>query len=289
MRGPRRIFDYFALLNFNTLTKSVLLILFALAGCLAVQSQSIEGGRGAALGGATVTLDDSWSVFHNQAGLVGLKGFTAGAFFQNRFLIKELGDRGIFTALPVNNGTFAFSYQNFGYSAFNQSRVGLAYALKLSEKFSVGVQLNYHSLRIAEGYGTARSFSAEGGFIYKMNEHLTIAGHLENANRARLASFNDERMPSVLRLGAHYAFSDKVKLIAQAQQVTEQKINVTGALEYDIAKSIVVRAAAGANPSLTSFGFGWKNEFLRADVAAAYHNTLGFTPQISLTYCAAGF
>lgn len=254
-----------------------------------MQGQTQEGARAAALGGAAVTLEDSWAAFHNQAGLVNLKGFSAGAFFQNRFLIKELGDRGLFTALPMKNGTFAFSFQSFGNSSFSQSRTGLAYALKLNEKFSVGVQMNYHSLRIAEGYGTSRNVSAEGGFIYKMNENLVIAGHLENVNRAKLSEFNDERMPSVLRLGLHYAFSHKVKLIAQAQQVTEQKINVVGALEYDLVKNFSVRAATGANPTSTSFGFGWKNEFLRADIAAAYHSTLGFTPQLSLTYCAAGF
>lgn len=271
-----------------TLIRTIFILLLLASAALA-SAQAQEGARAAALGGATVTLEDAWAGFHNQAGLVNLKAFSAGAFFQNRFLIKELGDRGMFAAMPINNGTFAFTYQSFGYSSFNQSRAGLAYALKLNDKFSFGVQMNYHSLRIAEGYGTSRNFSAEGGFIYKMNDHLVIAGHLENVNRAKLTAFNDERMSSVLRLGAHYSFSDKVKLIAQAQQVTQQKINVVGALEYDIVKSVSVRAATGANPTSTSFGFGWKNEFLRADIAAGYHSNLGFTPQISLTYSAAGF
>ncbi len=255
-----------------------------------MQAQSFtEGGRAASLSGAAITLEDSWSVFHNQAGLTNVKGFTAGAFFQNRFLIKELGDRGVFAATKFRSGTFAFSYQSFGYQAFNQSRVGIAYAMPLSENFSVGLQMNYHSLRIAEGYGISRGFSAEGGFLYKLNKNLHIAGHIENINRSRLSEFNDERMPSVLTLGAHYIFSEKVKLICQARQVTAQRVNIVGAIEYDIAESIVVRAAGGANPTASSFGFGWKNKFLRADVAASYNSILGFSPQISLTYSAAGF
>ena len=271
------------------MTRIFITIIIALASLCSHAQSSSEGGRAAALSGAAVTLEDSWSAFHNQAGLANIKGFTAGAFFQNRFLIKELGDRGVFAATKVRNSTFAFSYQSFGYSAFNQSRVGLAYAMPLSENFSVGLQMNYHSLRIAEGYGVSRSFSAEGGFLYKLNKNLHLAGHIENINRARLSEFNDERMPSVLTLGAHYIFSEKVKLICQARQVTDQKINIVGGIEYDIAESIVVRAAGGANPTATSFGFGWKNKFLRADVAATYNSILGFSPQISLTYSGAGF
>lgn len=253
------------------------------------KAQSAEGARVAGLAGTAVTLSDQFSAFHNQAGLAHITSPTFGAYYQNRFLIKELGDKGIVAATKLGAGAFAISYSSFGYSAFNQSKTGLGYGLKLSDKFSVGVQMNYHSLRISEGYGVSRSFSVEGGFIYKMNQELTLAGHIENANRSQLTEYNDERSPSTLRFGASYTFSEKVVLLGQVQQTTQQKVVGSGAVEYTIKDAIVLRAGFASNPALSSFGFGWKSSTFRADIATSYHSVLGFSPQISLSFCPGGF
>ena len=252
-------------------------------------AQSAEGARAAGLAGTAVTINDEWSTFHNQAGLADLKSLTAGAYYQNRFMIKELGDRGITVATPVGKGVFGLAYQSFGYSAFTQAKSGLAYAMKLGEKFSVGVQMNYHSLRIAEGYGVSRAFSVEGGFRYVLNKSLILAGHIENANRAKIADYNDERAPSTLRMGATYVFSEKVQLSGQVQQTTQQKVIGSGAIEYFIIDAFVVRAGFASNPTLSAFGFGWRNENFKADISASYHSALGFSPQIALSYCPKGF
>lgn len=252
-------------------------------------SQVGEGGRATGLAGTSVCLSDGWSVFHNQAGLTQVKGWEAGAFFQNRFLVENLGDRGIYAASKAGSGVLAGSYQSFGVPGFNQSRVGLAYALPLSDKFSIGVQANYHSLRIAEGYGISRSFSAEGGIIYKLNDALILGAHIENINRPKLSEFTEERMPSTIRIGAGYIFSQKVKLLGQIHQELNQKLQVSSGIEYDIAESVIVRIGAASQPGLWTLGFGWKSKYIRADLSSSYHAILGFTPQVSLVYSSAGF
>ncbi len=248
-----------------------------------------EGARAAALGGTSVCLSDGWSAFHNQAGLTSIQGWQAGAFFQNRFLVQNLGDRGLYAAGKVGAGVFAGSYQSFGVPGFNQSRLGIAYAIPLNDKFSIGVQTNYHSLRIAEGYGISRSFSAEGGIIYRLNNALILGAHIENVNRPKLSEFSNERMPSTIRIGAGYIFSEKVKLLGQVQQELNQKLQVSSGIEYDVAESLVVRVGAASQPGLWTLGFGWKSKHIRADISSTYHTILGFTPQISLAYSSAGF
>ena len=97
---------------------------------------------------------DIWSIYHNQAGLGYIQTPTASVFYENKFLISNFAYAGFAGALPLGNGAIGVSYSNFGYCAYNEGKLGLAYGMKLSEKFAVGVQLNYHSLRIdADGYG----------------------------------------------------------------------------------------------------------------------------------------
>lgn len=236
------------------------------------------------MGGSGIMLNDLWSGFHNQAGLVHIEGISAGAFYENRFTTKELSDKGVIVALPFRTSAFAISYRSFGYSAFNTSKASLAYALKLSEKFSAGIQFNYHSIRIAENYGTQSNFTFEGGFLYRMNNRLSLAVHIYNPTRAKLAEFTDERIPSLLRMGAGYKFSDKVMLTGEVRKSSDANASIRAGIEYWVVPQVAVRAGFGSEPAMYSFGFGYKLNTFQLDVAAGYHQLLGFTPQIALTY-----
>lgn len=246
-------------------------------------AQNTPGARTTAMGGSAILNEDVWSGFHNQAGLVHLEGVSAGAFYENRFTISELSDKGALVAMPLGNSSFALSYRSFGYSAFSNSKAGLAYALKLNEKFSFGLQFNYHSVRIADNYGSTNNISFEGGFLYRYNTKLSLAAHVTNPTRAQIADFNNERIPSIIRIGAGYKFTDKVILNAEVKKPSNTDISVHSGLEYWVANQIALRV--GFNTLNTfSFGFGWKAKSLQVDAAASFNSVLGFTPHISLTY-----
>jgi hypothetical protein len=51
-----------------------------------------------------------------------------------------------------------------------------------------------------------------------------------------------------------------------------------------VADALALRLGFGSDPSQYAFGFGWKLKTFRLDVAAGYHQVLGFSPQVSLTY-----
>ena len=95
------------------------------------------GARSAGVANASVTYSDVWSVYHNQAGLALLKDISVGTYFENRFLISQLGLRSFTAAVPVGNvGTFGLSGTFFGYSAYSEKKAGLAYAKKLGDNVS---------------------------------------------------------------------------------------------------------------------------------------------------------
>ncbi|MFN8698392.1 MAG: hypothetical protein ACK500_11180 [Flavobacteriales bacterium] len=265
--------------------RRILLHFLFLLAPAAVFGQMNAGARSASLAGASASLQDEWSVLNNQAGMAFLNTVHAGVFYESRFLVPGLGDKGLGVTAPVGLGAFGFSFRSFGFNLYSDSRAGLAYAIKLDEKISLGVQANFHRIRIAEGYGTAQTLTIEGGAIYKMTERLTIAAHLFNPTRSQIADFNDERMVSVLKGGASYLFGNKVRLLSEIRKPSDRKPAISAGVEYQVVETLAVRVGAGSNPGLTSFGLGWQIQSWRIDASSSYHAILGFSPQISLAYC----
>jgi len=247
-------------------------------------AQGHAGSRSAALAGSSVTFADEWSALNNQAGMAFTQYIRAAAFYESRFLVQQLGDKGFAASAPIGAGAVGLSYRSFGYSLFSDSRAGLAYAIRLDSKVALGVQANYHRLRIAEGYGSSQAVSIEGGVVYRMTQELTIAAHLFNPTRAKIADFNDERIPGILRAGAAYALSDRVKMLGEIRKRSDLKPSLSAGIEYYPADEVAIRVGAGANPGTTTFGIGWQIADWRIDAATSYHAVLGFSPQISLAF-----
>jgi hypothetical protein len=242
------------------------------------------GARSSGMGNASVSLSDVWSAHHNQAGLGFLRDFSAGAYYENRFLIKELSIKGGVAALPVKGGTFGLCISNFGYSLYHENKYSLSFAKAFGDKLSVGIAMDYLTTKIGEGYGSKGVLAAEFGIQAKPLKGLTIGAHVFNPTRAKLADYNNERLPTVIRFGGDYNFSDKVKVAVETEKDIAQKAIFKAGIEYKPVKELYLRAGIGTNPTLTSFGFGLNLKSIQIDVSANYHQTLGFSPQIGLTY-----
>jgi hypothetical protein len=247
-------------------------------------AQDHPGASVAALGGAGSVSQDVWSAFYNQAGLTHIKSFEAGAFFQSRFAMKELAYKGAAAALPTGNGVLALSYKSFGYSAFTSDKTGLAYAMPFGEKLSAGVQIDYYSVRIAEGYGNRRAVGVSAGFQFKLTTKFLLAGAVENPNRSKLSNYNDERIPSLIRFGGAYTFSDKLKFIGEVRKPSNNRPQTAGGIEYKTNDSFILRAGFNSFPASSTFGFGYHSKVLATDVGVSYNSLLGFSPQVSLTF-----
>jgi len=242
------------------------------------------GGRSAGMAHSSVTLTDVWSAHHNQAGLAFVDKPVVGVFSESRFLVPGLGLRGLVAAVTTNSGTFGVSLSQFGFSGYNESKVGLAYARKFGEKLSFGLQLDYLRTQIAENYGNRNMLSVELGVQAKLTNELTFGAHVYNPNRAQLADFNEERTPAIMRLGLSYRYSEKVLLAIETEKDIDVKPVFKAGLEYHITKPLYVRAGIASNPFLNAYGFGLELKQFRIDFATSYHTTLGYTPTLSLSY-----
>jgi len=198
-------------------------------------------------------------------------------------MLKELGTKAFAFAIPTKSGTFGVCVSNFGYSMYSQNKYGLAFGKAFGEYVSAGVMMDYMESNIS-GYGKKGAFVAEAGIQAKALKNLTLGMHIFNFTRSKLINYNDERIPTIMRLGADYKFSDKVFVALETEKDIDKKAMVKAGLEYKPIKELYLRAGISTNPSLSCFGIGLDLKKLKLDLSSTYHSTLGFSPQVGLIY-----
>jgi hypothetical protein len=214
------------------------------------------------------------------------ENFSAGLWYRNRFMTEGLADQAIAAVIPVGPGAFGVTGQAFGNSLFRRANAGLAYGMRISEKFGVGVRLGYQSIRIAEGYGNDGGLIVEGGFAYQMNKNLGIGVQLQNVNRDQISTSPEQRMPSVIKGGIQYSFSEKVIFASEVWKAEDQDLSVRVGLEYHPLENLLLALGVRTGPSQLSFGFAYLLGDFRFDISSSYHQILGFTPQLGIIYSA---
>jgi long-subunit fatty acid transport protein len=244
---------------------------------------STFGAKSIAMGNTGVTMNDIGALLNNQAGLAQLSSFSAMVAAERRFAISDLQSATAGVALPTGGGTFGLSLQYFGFDLYNEQRIGLTYARKLFDHFSIGAQFVVHNTRIEE-YGSRWTPAVELGLLYEITEGLSVGAHIFNP--ARIELLEGEFLPTVLRLGFSYASSDKATFAAEVSKDIDYPVQVRAGFEYRLADPVALRAGIQTAPEKWSFGMGYclEKHNLVFDLSAAHHQFLGFTPAVSLTY-----
>lgn len=265
--------------------KKILLSIILMPFCLpASNGDGPIGPRSAALGHASSCLYDVWSTRNNQGSLGFVRQTEVGAFYENRFFVKELTQSGFAAALPIKKGTFGFSYSSLGYKLYRESQASLSYAMLLGENISAGVAFDYLNTKIADIYGQANAFTGSVGLTAKLIPQVTVSAHVYNPFRVKITDYNNEKVPTIFKFGAQYIFSKKVFLVAEAEKTSAQKINIKGGIEYNPSSLIYIRVGGASYPTQAAFGVGVNYNGLKIDVSSMYHSVLGLSPQIGLSY-----
>ncbi|MCF8400968.1 MAG: hypothetical protein K9G45_06330 [Bacteroidales bacterium] len=241
-------------------------------------------GRSAGLAGATVALQDAWSVHHNQAGMTATEKLCFGAAYENRFLVEELGFKSFAVIIPAKPGTFGISLSQFGYSIFRESKVGIAYAKKLWSNISLGIQLDYLNISLGGEYGSKDVYTFEIGMQAEISEKIRIGAHVFNPVRARLSDFQDERIELIYQTGLVYSFSDELIASVEAEKYIDHPLNLKTGLEYNFKEKFYLRGGIATKPASWAMGFGMKLQNFSINLASLCHQVLGFSPTVSVQY-----
>lgn len=265
--------------------RAILLTLCTLSLLVRAGDNPPLGARSMGMAGCGTALStDVWGMQNNQASIAGIESFQAGIFYESRFLVSELGMKGFAAILPTKSGNFGLNVNSFGYSQYSETKAGLAYARKLGERFSMGIQLDYYNTRIGENYGSSSGVAGEIGILAEPVKNLFVGLHLFNPTRTRLNGNLDERLPTIMRFGMSYKFSEQVFVIAEAEKDVDFKTTFRGGIEYRPLPVFYIRAGAASNPGMVSMGFGVILKKFRLDVASSFHSVLGFSPSLGLQY-----
>ena len=243
------------------------------------------GARAAAMGNASIALSNVFSTTNNQAGLAYMTNYSFGVYGDRKFVNASINNFNGALVIPVSAkvGTFGLSANYYGYKYYNETKIGLAYARKFGEKFSMGLQFDFLRMTILEN-GNHNFFTFEVGFQYKPWKVLTIGAHLYNPVPYKLDKVFGERLPTVIKFGLGYEPSPKVLLAAEYEQDIHYKPQFKGGIEYRPIKYLHIRAGAQTTPFSASFGLGVNVKGLNIDLASSYHPVLGFTPQAAIIY-----
>jgi hypothetical protein len=242
------------------------------------------GARSAGLAHASVTLGDVWSVFHNPAGIASLSRLSAGVYYENRFGVPEMGLRAGAFALPFGKNAVGLNIRTYGYTLYSEQQAGLTYARAFGDHLRIGMQFNYIGFRFSDYYGQKSVFTATVGATYAFGRNLVLGAQVFNPNEQRITETGNERVPSMVRFGARYRFSDQVFVCSEVEQSLNTKPVIKAGIEYKPVSVLVLRAGISGNPRTSSFGFGLVLKKFQIDMAGSFHPALGFTPQFGITF-----
>jgi hypothetical protein len=224
---------------------------------------------------------DVFSFSSNQASLAQLKNAAAGVYGERRFMLSELSNYNAAIGLPTRSGNFGLKAGYSGFSDYNETQIGLAYARRLGNKVDIGVQFNYNGIRLA-GYGNASAISFEAGTIFHISDKLHTGFHINNPVGGKFGKDQQEKLPSVYTVGFGYDASEKFFFSAEVIKEEDQPVNVNAGLQYKFIPQLLARAGMSSATSSAWIGLGLSLKSFRLDVTTSYHPQLGITPGLLL-------
>lgn len=220
-----------------------------------------------------------FSFLSNTAALANCKQFSAGAYAENKFSVRELNHHAAALQFPVAMGALGLMAQKAGAADFNQSQLALAYGKNLG-RVNVGLRFNYTMIRMA-GYGGAGAITFELGSTWQITEKFYSGIQVTNPYGGKLGN---EKMPSVYCAGAGYVCSDELFISVDIIKEENKMVNVRAGLQYNIDDKLL--AAVGVNSAISSpsvlISRQWKD--LRVFMTASVHPQLGITSGIGIIY-----
>ncbi len=250
---------------------------------LCAQSVWLPAGPQQAVGAYSVQFQHVLTAQHNQAALAHLDEFTAGAYAERRFMLQALNLYMAAVALPTTSGTFGLFVQHFGYSAFQQQKLGFAYGRTLGSKVSIGLQADYLSMSMQQ-YGRAATVSFEAGCLLHITPQLHAGIHAFNPTGQQLYKDAKEAVPVVYSAGAGYEVSADFLLSAALIRENDRSLTTRLMCAYRVIPQLSLQLAIATDPQQSGGGIDFSWQALRLFISGSYHPQLGISPATAIVW-----
>lgn len=238
------------------------------------------GARNRALGEASGTLVDSWSVFTNP-GAVGKSDISQlSVSYQNRYNIEAfqtVGAASIYTLPWFNLGA---GFYRFGDNLFNHQQISLNISHSL-QMVSLGLNMSRSQYSI-EGLGTKSAFLLEFGGLITLNKYILLSATASNITNSKISS--EQKVPVIMTAGISIRPNNSLMMNAEIEKDLAFDENLKVGIEYQIIKWVWIRTGLTTSPVKGSFGFGIKPGKFLIDYAYVNRQGLGDIHELSLSY-----
>jgi hypothetical protein len=241
------------------------------------------GSREKALANAVVAVSGPFSTFNNQAFLANAKSFTIAVDYFQPYMIKGFSENAAVVVLPTPTAVFALSVNQSGIPGYSETNYGFVLAKSLGKRFSAGLQFNYFSIDFPENGTQKGTLVFEGGIGYRPSNHFALGIHCYNPFVAKIESlYRVTNIPTIVRGGCSANFSDNLLFVTELTFRSDQPLNFRMGFEYEFTRGFFLRGGLSGKPINHSAGIGYNRNLFSLDFAMVHHQTLGYTPSISL-------
>jgi len=242
------------------------------------------GAKDVSLGYASVALVSTFSVFNNQAAVARIRNISVAVDYNQPFLIEGFASKALAVVVPTTVTNFAICLQQKGIQGYNESRFGISMARTIGERISAGLQFNYFIVDFPEQGRVRGTFLIEFGLLYQSQNGLAIGLHIFNPSRSSIESlYNQSNLPLRATAGIALKPSANMAFVSSVAYSFDNPINVRMGIEYQFTERFFLRGGISGKPICHSAGLGYKNLNFGVDFAIVHHQTMGYTPSISIT------
>lgn len=240
------------------------------------------GAAGGAMGGIRSTHQGVLALYGNEAGLAFADNPAFYCSAERRFNTEGLNFYSLLGAIPTRFGNLGVSIFYHGYSEYNEKLLGVAYARKLLQNFSVGARFDFVQASIPI-YGSTSTVTAELGIQTMISPAVTFGFHVYNPFETRWSE--GENLPTILQMGLSYQPTNKVRISGEVEKASDFKANLKWGLQYLVIEELALRVGFNTQPALFSFGVGYAlNNGILCDIGSTVHQELGLTPLAGFGY-----
>jgi hypothetical protein len=119
---------------------------------------------------------------------------------------------------------------------------------------------------------------------YKPIKNLIIGTQVTNISKTAWGRHEKEKIESLMRMGAQYKFSEKVKLSTELEKIIDMNLYAKVGVEYKPSEVFYLRCGMASKPTQSSCGVGIVFKNIKLDWAATYHAVLGWSTCVGVAY-----
>ncbi|MGB4095014.1 MAG: hypothetical protein GX048_02495 [Bacteroidales bacterium] len=265
------LFSFVIILFFNTLSAQF----------------SYESASTIGYGNSASAVPGFWSGMMNPAALGWLSDHQLGINYYNKYLLKELGYRDIAYAHVLNgeSGTISAHISQFGASSLLYNTFSVGYSRVFADRVAAGLTIKYFLLTSDQPeYSGIGTIGFDAGLQVKIIDNLYFGTVVSNLNHSKLGTYGYDRLPIVGSLGFMYQIARQSSLMVDIVKESDKKASVRFGTNFSFNDKLYVRGGFQTTPSRVSFGVGYRITNFIIDVSSSWHQTLGFSPAISMSY-----